>query len=283
MNKKKNLGRGIGNFLADSRKIDDILKEEAADQLIQVNLEDIDPNENQPRKEFDEKSLKELSESITLYGVIQPLILRKKENRYCIIAGERRYRASKLAGLSSVPALVKEVDDVLSDKMALIENIQRKDLNAIEEAHSYKKIMKTYDLTQEELARAIGKSRQYVGNTMRLLKLDPRVIEMIEKGKLSPSHGKVLLGINDWEKQVKEAKKIIASQQSVAETEEKAHTSPSVKYDIYLEEMKNKLMENLGTKVNFKGRGKKKKIEIEYYSEEELTRICEIILGGGSL
>lgn len=279
MNKKRNLGRGIGNFLADSQKIDEILKEEES-QFFEINLEEIEPNENQPRKDFDEKLLKELSESIALYGVIQPLIVRKINDHYKIIAGERRYRAAKMAGLNTVPVVIKEVDDVIADKMALIENIQRKDLNPIEEAQSYKNIMKAYTLTQEELAGAFGKSRQYVGNTMRLLKLDPRVVEMIAAGELTPSHGKVLLGFKDFERQFKEAQKIVSAQQSVARTEEKRRKPSNEQQDIYLENMKQKLMENLGTKVTFKGTGKKRKIEIEYYSEEELSRICDIILGG---
>ncbi|MDO5717257.1 MAG: ParB/RepB/Spo0J family partition protein [Tissierellia bacterium] len=276
--KKKTLGRGIGNFLADSQKIEEILNPKQEDILQEIPLELIDTNIHQPRKDFDKKALEELAESIKIYGIIQPLILRKKEDRYEIIAGERRFRGAKMVGLSQVPAVIKDVDGLLSEKMALIENIQRQDLNPIEEGRSYQSIMKAYGMTQEELAKALGKSRQYIGNTVRLLKLDPRVVDLISAGKITPSHGKVLLGYRDFEKQYQEALKIMKYNQPVADTKVTSTKGKKVVEDIFLKDIKHQLMDVLGTKVEFKGRGKKKKIEIEYYSEDDLSRICNLIL-----
>ena len=182
MAKKTGLGRGIGNFLSSSEKIREVIEEETS-KLMEIDLADIVPNEDQPRKNFDKDELNDLSKSIEKYGVIQPLLLKKKDEKYEIIAGERRYRAAIEAGLSSVPAIVKDVSDEISSRIAIIENIQRKDLNPVEEAMSYKHLLDSQDLTQKELADEIGKSRQYIGNTIRLLKLDPRVLKLLEEEK----------------------------------------------------------------------------------------------------
>ncbi|WP_238318748.1 ParB/RepB/Spo0J family partition protein [Peptoniphilus senegalensis] len=208
MVKKNGLGRGIGNFLSSSDKIREVIEEESS-KLMEVDISDIIPNEAQPRKNFDKDELYDLSQSIKKYGIIQPLLLKKKEDKYEIIAGERRYRAAKDAGLSKVPAIVKDVSDEISSRIAIIENIQRKDLNPVEEAMSYKHLLDSQDLTQKELADEIGKSRQYIGNTIRLLKLDPRVLKLLEEEKISTSHGKNLLSIKDGDKQYREAIKII--------------------------------------------------------------------------
>lgn len=276
--KKKTLGRGIGNFLSDSQKIDEILNTRQEDLLQHVPIDEIDTNVDQPRKEFDPKSLEELGKSIEMYGIIQPLILRKKGERYEIIAGERRFRGAKLAGLTEVPAVIKDVDELLSEKMALIENIQREDLNPIEEGQSYQKIMKAYGMTQGELASALGKSRQYIGNTIRLQKLDPRVIDRMIRGEITPSHGKVLLSYKDKDRQYAEALKIIQQDQPVAKTKV-ASQQKETNEDLFIRDIRHQLMDTLGTKVDFKGRGKKRRIEIEYYGEEDLGRICDIILG----
>lgn len=280
MTKKKGLGRGIGNFLNSSEKIREVIEEERS-KLMEINIEDIFANEGQPRKNFDQEELKDLASSIKKYGIIQPLLLKKKDEKYEIVAGERRFRAAKLAGLERVSAIVKDISDDESSRIAIVENIQRKDLNPVEEAMSYKHLLDSQELTQKELADEIGKSRQYVGNTIRLLNLDPRVLKLLEEEKISTSHGKKLLSIKDGDKQYKEAMRIIKDSLPVNDNN-KAVKKPRVqeKEDIYLVDMRNKVERTLGTKVNFKKRGKVGKIEIEYYGEEDLSRILDLILAG---
>lgn len=278
MTKKKGLGRGIGNFLNSSEKIREVIEEERS-KLMEINTSDIVANEDQPRKNFAEEELKDLASSIEKYGIIQPLLLKKKEDKYEIIAGERRFRAAKLAGLERVPAIVKDITDEESSRIAIIENIQRKDLNPVEEAMSYRHLLDSQDLTQKELAEEIGKSRQYIGNTIRLLNLDPRVLKLLEEEKISVSHGKKLLSIKDGDRQYKEAMKIIKDNLPV-NNNKKSVKKPRVqeKEDIFLEDMRSQVERSLGTKVNFKKRGKVGKIEIEYYGEEDLSRILDLIL-----
>lgn len=278
MTKKKGLGRGIGNFLNSSEKIREVIEEERS-KLMEISTSDIVANEGQPRKNFNEEDLKDLAASIEKYGIIQPLLLKKKEDKYEIIAGERRFRAAKLAGLEKVPAIVKDITDHESSRIAIIENIQRKDLNPVEEAMSYRHLLDSQDLTQKELAEEIGKSRQYIGNTIRLLNLDPRVLKLLEEEEISVSHGKKLLSIKDGDKQYKEAMKIIKDSLPV-NNNKKSVKKPRVqeKEDIFLEDMRSQVERSLGTKVNFKKRGKVGKIEIEYYGEEDLSRILDLIL-----
>jgi len=278
MAKKNSLGRGIGNFLNSSEKIREVIEEDNT-KLLEVDISDIVPNEDQPRKNFDEDELYDLSKSIKKYGIIQPLLLKKKGEKYEIIAGERRFRAAANVGVVKVPAIVKNVSDEISDRISIIENIQRKDLNPVEEAMSYKHLLDSQNLTQKELADEIGKSRQYVGNTIRLLNLDPRVLKLLEEGKLSTSHGKNLLSIKNGDKQYKEAQKIVKNSVPV---NKKISTKKSVekeeKEDIFWEDVRNEVERSLGTKVNFSKKGKVGKIEIEYYGEEDLSRIVELIL-----
>lgn len=278
MTKKKGLGRGIGNFLNSSEKIREVIEEERS-KLMEINIEDIVANEGQPRKNFDQEELKDLASSIKKYGIIQPLLLKKKEDKYEIIAGERRFRAAGLAGLERVPAIVKDISDDESSRIAIIENIQRKDLNPVEEAMSYRHLLDSQDLTQKELADEIGKSRQYIGNTIRLLNLDPRVLKLLEEEKISTSHGKKLLSIKDGDKQYKEAMRIIKDSLPVNDNKKTVKRSRiQEKEDIFLVDMRSKVERALGTKVNFKKRGKVGKIEIEYYGEEDLSRILDLIL-----
>lgn len=278
MTKKKGLGRGIGNFLNSSEKIREVIEEERS-KLMEISTSDIVANEGQPRKNFNEEDLKDLAASIEKYGIIQPLLLKKKEDKYEIIAGERRFRAAKLACLEKVPAIVKDITDHESSRIAIIENIQRKDLNPVEEAMSYRHLLDSQDLTQKELAEEIGKSRQYIGNTIRLLNLDLRVLKLLEEEKISVSHGKKLLSIKDGDKQYKEAMRIIKDSLPV-NNNKKSVKKPRVqeKEDIFLEDMRSQVERSLGTKVNFKKRGKVGKIEIEYYGEEDLSRILDLIL-----
>ena len=278
MAKKNSLGRGFGHFLTSSEKIREVIEEDNT-KLLEVDISDIVPNEDQPRKNFDEDELYDLSKSIKKYGIIQPLLLKKKGEKYEIIAGERRFRAAANVGVVKVPAIVKNVSDEISDRISIIENIQRKDLNPVEEAMSYKHLLDSQNLTQKELADEIGKSRQYVGNTIRLLNLDPRVLKLLEEGKLSTSHGKNLLSIKNGDKQYKEAQKIVKNSVPV---NKKISTKKSVekeeKEDIFWEDVRNEVERSLGTKVNFSKKGKVGKIEIEYYGEEDLSRIVELIL-----
>lgn len=278
MAKKNSLGRGIGNFLNSSDKIREVIEEEKS-KLLEIEISEIIPNEDQPRKNFDEDELKDLANSIKKYGIIQPLLLKKTNDKYEIIAGERRFRAAGIAGLDKVPAIVKDISDDESSRIAIIENIQRKDLNPVEEAMSYRHLLDSQDLTQKELADEIGKSRQYIGNTIRLLNLDPRVLKLLEEEKISTSHGKKLLSIKDGDKQYKEAMKIIKNSLPV-NNNKKAYKNGKVeeKEDIFLTNMRNEVERSLGTKVNFKQRGKVGKIEIEYYGEEDLSRILDLIL-----
>lgn len=278
MTKKKGLGRGIGNFLNSSEKIREVIEEERS-KLMEISTSDIVANEGQPRKNFNEEDLKDLAASIEKYGIIQPLLLKKKEDKYEIIAGERRFRAAKLAGLEKVPAIVKDITDHESSRIAIIENIQRKDLNPVEEAMSYRHLLDSQDLTQKELAEEIGKSRQYIGNTIRLLNLDPRVLKLLEEEKISVSHGKKLLSIKDGDKQYKEAMRIIKDSLPVNNNKKSVKKQRTQeKEDIFLEDMRSQVERSLGTKVNFKKRGKVGKIEIEYYGEEDLSRILDLIL-----
>lgn len=277
MVKKNGLGRGIGNFLSSSDKIREVIEEDSS-KLMEVDISDIIPNEAQPRKNFDKDELYDLSQSIRKYGIIQPLLLKKKEDKYEIIAGERRYRAAKDAGLSKVPAIVKDVSDEISSRIAIIENIQRKDLNPVEEAMSYKHLLDSQDLTQKELADEIGKSRQYIGNTIRLLKLDPRVLKLLEEEKISTSHGKNLLSIKDGDKQYREAIKIIKNSIPVNDNKKTPKREKKEVEDIFMEDIRSEIERALGTKVSIKKRGKFGKIEIEYYGEEDLSRLVDFLL-----
>lgn len=280
MTKKRSLGRGIGNFLSSEENIAQIINSYKEKNFLYIDINLIERNSDQPRKVFDKKSLEELAESIKNYGIIQPLVLKENGDSYIVVSGERRLRAAKIAGLEKVPAIIKDVDEEISDKISLIENIQREDLNSIEEAKAFRYLLDEYNLKQEDLAKEIGKSRQYVGNTIRLLNLDSRVIDLILNGELSQSHGKALLAIKDKEKQYKEALKIVKNSISVSKTEKNTSKNRYEKLDIFTRDIKDKLSSHLSTKVNFKGRGKHKKLEIEYYSEEDLERICDLILGG---
>lgn len=277
MVKKNGLGRGLGNFLSSSDKIREVIEEDSS-KLMEVDISDIIPNEAQPRKNFDKDELYDLSQSIKKYGIIQPLLLKKKKDKYEIIAGERRYRAAKDAGLSKVPAIVKDVSDEISSRIAIIENIQRKDLNPVEEAMSYKHLLDSQDLTQKELADEIGKSRQYIGNTIRLLKLDPRVLKLLEEEKISTSHGKNLLSIKDGDKQYREAIKIIKNSIPVNDNKKAPKREKKEVEDIFMEDIRSEIERTLGTKVSIKKRGKFGKIEIEYYGEEDLSRLVDFLL-----
>ena len=288
--KKRGLGKGLSALMGEKPTIESIFSQdnELNQNLIkEVALDDIITKEDQPRKDFDDESLKELAKSIEVNGVIQPIILRAIGDKYQIVAGERRYRASGIAKLNVIPAIITDVDDEKAAKLALIENIQREDLNPIEEAMAYKQLMGEFDLKQEELANAIGKSRTYITNIIRLLNLDEKVINYLYNGVLTIGHGKVLLGIKDKKEQVKIAEKIIDTGLNVRETEAEVKKSKNNKKtpsktkskgkDPYLKDIEEEFMRVLGTKVKLVKGSNANKIEIDFYTEEDLERIYEII------
>ncbi|WP_416199043.1 MAG: Chromosome partitioning protein, ParB family [Sporanaerobacter sp.] len=287
--KKKGLGKGLSALIPDEPIEDFINFDEEKDNILSIDISQIKPNKNQPRKEFDEKSLKELSDSIKTYGVIQPIIVRKIGKNYEIIAGERRWRASKIAGLEEVPCLVKDVEEFESIKMALIENIQREDLNPIEEAKAFRELMDNYNLTQEEVSQIVGKSRSYIANSIRLLNLDKKTLDYIEEGSLSSGHGRALLSIGDENERAKIANEIINKKLNVRDTEELAknmkkskkhlqNKSKETYRDPIILNLEEELMAYLGTKVQIAEGKNKGKIEIEYYGDEDLERILETIM-----
>ncbi len=288
--KKRGLGKGLSALMGEKPNIETILSQdrERNQKLIkEVALDDIITKEDQPRKDFDDQSLTELAKSIEINGVIQPIILRAVGDKYQIVAGERRYRASGIARLKVIPAIITDVDDEKAAKLALIENIQREDLNPIEEAMAYKQLMGEFDLKQEELANGIGKSRTYITNIIRLLNLDEKVINHLYNGNLTTGHGKVLLGIKDKKEQVEIAERIIDAGLNVRETETEVKKSKndrktssktkSKRKDPYLKDVEEEFMRVLGTKVKLVKGSNINKIEIDFYTEEDLERIYEII------
>lgn len=260
--------------------------EKPVEQKIKLSL--IEPNQMQPRKNFDEEGLKELADSIKLYGILQPLLVQKKKDHYEIIAGERRWRAAKMAGISEVPVIIREYDKQQSMEVALIENVQRADLNPIEEAQAYQQLIQEFHLTQEEIAARVSKNRATITNSMRLLKLDPRVQQMLAEGKISSGHARAILGLEDGEQQFLIANKTVQEVLSVRdveklvkmmnrpEKERKEKTGPDV--NLIYRQIEDKLKMIMGTKVTINRKDKNKgRIEIEYYSQEELERIIDLM------
>lgn len=252
-----------------------------------IAVSSIYSNSKQPRQYFDNEKISELAESIKQHGVIQPIIVNKEEDKYIIIAGERRWRAAKLIGLKEIPSIVMNLSDKDILEISLIENIQRQDLNAIEEAKAYKRLLTEFKIVQEELSDRIGKSRTAISNTLRLLNLDEKVQNFIIEGILSEGHGRAILGLNNKELQYEVAQKIIDNKLSVRETERIVKNinedKPEEKKEIisntnpFYKDIKNRLQNYFGTKVVISNKKNKGKIEIEYYSEEDLQRILEII------
>ena len=255
---------------------------------IMVRINEVEPNRDQPRKDFDEDALMELADSIRQFGILQPLLVQKKKNYYEIIAGERRWRAAKLAGIKEVPIIVKDYTDQEIVEISLIENIQRENLNPIEEAMAFKRLLQEFQLKQDEVAERVSKSRTAVTNSMRLLKLSPRVQQMIIDDMISTGHARALLAIDDEEQQFILANKIFDEKLSVRETEKlvKALKNPKKEvkkekseHTFIYENIEEQIKNIMGTKVsvNQKANGKGK-IEIEYYSEEELERIYDLLM-----
>lgn len=291
MSKKFGLGKGLNALIPEDTILDKTIeksKDTKDNDSISVDINLIKSNDEQPRKAFDDEKIMELAESIKSNGIIQPLILKKdKKDEYIIVAGERRWRAAKSIGIKKVPAIVMELTDKQVLEVSLIENIQREDLNSIEEAVAYKKLINDFNLTQEELSRRIGKSRVAITNTLRLLNLSEDVQQYLIEGVISEGHGRALLGITDSKKQCELAQSVIDDKLSVRELEllirkiktdtRKTKSKSSNEGNPYYKDVMYKLENYFGTKVNITNKNNKGKIEIEYYSEEDLQRILEII------
>ncbi len=284
VSKKGGLGKGL-----DALFIDNSTEEKGSSM---VNINDIEPNREQPRKTFTEEALRELSDSIAMHGVIQPLLVRPlSDGGYQLIAGERRWRASRMAGLTEVPVFIKEMTDREAMEFALIENLQREDLNPIEEAEGFKLLMDTYSLTQAEAAERVGKSRPAVANALRLLALPEKVLLMVKDGKLSSGHARTLLPITDEKTLIKLAEEIVKKEISVRETErivksilnpkkDKENAKKSPKRDPYFDECELAIREELGRKAEIHvSKGNKGTIEIEFFSKSDLASILEALAG----
>ena len=291
MARRNGLGKGldslIGGSLTVPNKEEQNETQQKSNEMMKIRL--IEPNRNQPRKQFDEDSLMELAESIKLYGVIQPIIVCKKDSHYEIIAGERRWRAAKMAGLKEVPVIVKDYTEKEIAEISLVENLQRDDLNPIEEAKAYERLIKEYQLKQEEVAERVAKSRTVITNSLRLLKLSDKVQTMLMEGLITVGHAKVLLGISSKEQQEEIAEHIIDEKLSVRELENyikamskpKKNLAPSQKQlgnkELY-HTLEEKMKECIGTKVHINSKEENKgRIEIDYYSADDLERIIEIL------
>lgn len=281
MTKNTGLGKGLDALLVSTNVEEEKIQEGEVVQRLKII--EVEPNREQPRRNFDEEALEELSNSIKEYGVIQPIIVTKQDDYYRIVAGERRWRASKKAGLDEIPAIVREYDKQKNSEIALIENIQREDLNPIEKATAIRELLDTYSLTQQQLADKLGISRSGLANTVRILNLDERVIELVKNGKITEGHCKALLAINDPEKQYEAAKYIIESGDSVREVEKqmriKKKTNPKVKnrYQPIYQEIEDSFRSFFGTKVKLEAKERSGKIIIQYSSNEDLDRILNII------
>ena len=288
--KKTGLGKGLDSLIADKTPKTQTQKVENTDGAVMMNITKVEPNREQPRKKFDEDALLELSESIKQFGVLQPLLVQERDDYYEIIAGERRWRAAKIAGLKEVPVIIKKLTEQQIMEISLIENIQREDLNPIEEAQAYKRLLTEFNLKQDEVAERVSKSRTAVTNAMRLLKLDDRVQQMVIDEMLTTGHARALLGINDIEKQYVTAQKIFDEKLSVRDTEKlvksiqsekKEKKEDTYKIDPKLEaiyrDLEEQMKKILGTKVLINSKNEKSgKIEVEYYSQEELDRIIDL-------
>ena len=283
MGKKLALGKGLSALIPDES-----FNTDNKNSTLSISINKIKSDKDQPRKSFDSEKIAELTESIKTHGIIQPLILRKIDNdQYIIVAGERRWRAAKIAGLKEVPAIIMDLTESEILEISLIENIQRQDLNPIEEAIAYKKLIDDFKMTHEELSKRIGKSRTSITNTMRLMNLDDRVQQYIIEGVISEGHGRALLGIKDFEIQYELAQQVIDEKLSVRELEKiirriiepnnRNTNSSKQELNPYYKEIKNQLQNYFGTKVNISNKNNKGKIEIEYYSEDDLQRILDII------
>lgn len=283
---KRGLGKGLGALLGDISAPSDV---ETAGSVVELKLSQVEPNREQPRKIFDEDKLEALAASIQQHGVIQPIIVKEQANGYYqIIAGERRWRASRKAGRKTIPAIIRTYDELDSMQVALIENLQREDLNPIEEALGYKTLLETFSLTQEKVSAQVGKSRPAIANSLRLLSLPPAIQKMLEDRSLSSGHARAILSISPEDKQLLLAEKIIENGLNVRQAEALAKTmqrpqaqkkqseeNPALQHQ--LQEIQKRISDSLGTKVRILNGEKKGRIEIEYYGTEDLSRLLNLL------
>ncbi len=283
---KKSLGKGLGALFNTDEVIDSVLE---GQPIIELKLTEVEPNKKQPRRMFDEEKLETLAESIKEYGVLQPIVVKKLDTGfYQIIAGERRWRASRLAGMKKIPAIVKEFDNRATMEIALIENLQREDLNPLEEAEGFRTLMDEFGLTQEQLSVKLGKSRPAIANSLRLLQLPETIKQYLVDGKLSSGHARALLGASDEKIMLAAAQKIIEEDMSVRQTENYIHQLQKVKTEKkksakeeetarYLLSLEKKLSSVFGTKVKIHHQKNKGRIEIQYYSNDDFDRIMNLM------
>ena len=280
MAKMTGLGKGLDALF--SMPIAEEEKQQENDVLKNLKITDIEPNREQARKKFDEEAISELSESIKMYGVIQPIVVTKKDGYYSIIAGERRWRAAKKAGLKEIPAIIREDDDKTNKQISLIENIQRENLNAVEKAYGIRALMDEYNLTQEEIAKQLGKSRSAIANSVRILNLCPEVLDLAKQGKLTEGHCKALLAIQDPEEQIKTALRIVENGDTVRSTEKKVqhkknNSKIARKYDYVYKDIEDTFQGFFGTKVKVDAGKRSGKIIINYTNNDDLERILSLI------
>ena len=286
MPKMTGLGKGLDALFGASpmeMQIDEQEQVENKDNLKTLKITEVEPNRDQPRKNFNQESLEELAESIKTYGVIQPIVVSKQDGYYGIVAGERRWRAAKLAGLEEIPAIIRENDDEQTNKeIALIENIQREDLNPFEKALGIRHLMEKYGMTQEQVSKKLGKSRSSISNTVRILYLAPDVLELVKQGKLTEGHCKALAGIEDADRQYAAALRMIDRGESVRQAESKNRITKNEKkldpkYKYLYEDIEDRFQGFFGTKVKLDQGKRKGRIIIEYHNNEDLERMLNLI------
>ena len=280
MVKKTGLGKGLDALFSMPVAEEEQKKEN--DSLQNLKIVDIEPNRDQPRKNFDEEAIVELSESIKRYGLIQPIVVTKKEGYYAIIAGERRWRAAKKAGLEEIPAIIRDDDEKKNKEISLIENMQREDLNAYEKAAGIKALMDDYNMTQDEIAKVLGKGRSSIANSVRVLNLSPKVLEFAKEGKITEGHCKALLAITDPDKQYEMAIRMIERGESVRQAEKKVyhqknHKAVAEKYAVVYKDIEDKFQGFFGTKVKIDAGKRSGKIIINYTNNDDLERILGLI------
>lgn len=278
MAKMTGLGKGLDALFGPAPEEEQIRE---SDTLKNLKITEVEPNREQPRKNFDQEALEELAESIKEYGLIQPIVVTKKEGYYSIVAGERRWRASKIAGLDEIPAIIREDNERINSEISLIENMQREDLNPYEKALGIRTLIDTYELSQEEVAKKLGKGRSTIANWVRILNLEPRVLEMAKEGKLSEGHCKALLAITDPEKQYRTAVQMLERGATVRQVEKKAKVKETKEEQernhILYKSIEDNFQSFFGTKVRLDPGKRRGKIVIEYTSNDDLERILGLI------
>lgn len=274
--KERGLGRGLDALFS--------LEDEGQIEITELDINMIMPREDQPRKKFDEESLKELAKSLEEHGVLQPVLVRERGDRYELVAGERRWRAAHIAGLETIPVIIRQLDDLQAGELSLIENLQREDLTVIEEAQAYRLMMERYQYTQEMLSQKIGKSRSHIANTLRILNLPYSILELIEAGKLSAGHARALLSLPGPKEQLAAAREIAVKGMSVREAEKRTKPRQVIQEFVFEKsaevlDLEEKLQKHLGTKAEIFSHSEGGRIIITYYSNEELERIMEMLIG----